>query len=250
MSCRPKRAVNRPNYRELADVQVPKRARSNTRNRATSSSTPEFYHLRILDRDEENGRVKVRYIGYSAKFDEWRREEDIVNLEDDDSSSEETSPFSCQSQLPTVTKFCLYEELAFRIKSLLNSNRKADPVCSVVMSFDSVHFEGLIRRGIRRNVVGKGKREVYCLASLTKLDDLLGERWYIRGLNSTGDFCYIEPGTVKYYLKFCKGKPDYQLQEDGSIITTCLRVRHQLVFQFVRNDGTSLQWHGILQSCC
>ena len=28
------------------------------------------------------------------------------------------------------------------------------------------------------------------------------------GLNNVGDFCYTEPGTVKYYLKSCKGKPD------------------------------------------
>jgi len=128
MLCRLKHAVYRANYCQLADVQVPKRTQNNTRNRATSSSTPELYHLWTLDRDEENGRVKIRYIGYSVKFDEWRKEEDIVNLGVDYSSSEEMSPFSCQStQLPMVTKFCLFEELGFRIKSFLCSNQKADP---------------------------------------------------------------------------------------------------------------------------
>ena len=58
------------------------------------------------------------------------------------------------------------------------------------MSFDSLHFEALIRRGARNGT--KGKCEVYGLSSLSKLDDLLGERWYMRGLNSAGDFCYIE----------------------------------------------------------
>ena len=249
MFSRPKRAVKRPNYRELADVKVPRIACSGSRNRMTTSSTSsELYRLRILERDEENGSVKVRYIGYGEDFDEWRKEEDIVNLEEDDSSADGTPPFSCQPELPTFTKFCLYKEMAFRIKSMLYSNRKADPLCSIVMSFDTVHFEGLIRRGIRRNEVG-GKKEMYGLASLTKLDDLLGEMWYIRGLNDVGDFCYIEPSTVKYYLRSCKGKLDHRLKEDGTIVPTYFGARNQLVFQFVRNDGTSLQWHKVLQSC-
>lgn len=81
------------------------------------------------------------------------------------------------------------------------------------------------------------------------MPDLLGEMWYMRGLNNVGDFCYTEPGTVKYYLKSCKGKPDYRLQEDGSIVTTFVVLRNQLILQFVRNDGIYIQWHGILQSC-
>ena len=167
MSSRPKRAVKRPNYRELADIKVPRIARNGSRNRMTTSSasSERLYHLRILERDEVNGSVKVRYIGYGEDSDEWRKEEDIVNLEEDDSSAEGTPPFSCQPELPTVTKFCLYKELAFRIKSMLYSNRKGDPLCSIVMSFDSVHFEGLIRRGTRRNDVGR-KKEMYGLASL------------------------------------------------------------------------------------
>lgn len=229
MLCRTRRTVKRPNYRELADVKIPKRVRSNIKKKVTGSSTSKLYRLRVLDKDEENSRVRVRYIGYSSEFDEWRRKEDIVNLEDDD-SSDIISPFSRpQLPVPTITEFCLYKELSFKIKSLLYSNRKADPACSVVMSFDSVHFEGLMRRGVKRNE-GKGKREVYGLASLTKLDDLLGERWYIRGLNSAGDFCYIEPGTVKYYLECCKGKLDYQLQEDGSITTMYFGIRHQFTY--------------------
>ena len=60
------------------------------------------------------------------------------------------------------------------------SSRKAYPVCSIVMSFDTLHFEALIRRGGT-----KDKQEVYGLSSLLKLDGLLGERWYMRGLKSS-----------------------------------------------------------------
>ena len=115
------------------------------------------------------------------------------------------------------------------------------------MSFDSLHFEALIRRGARNGT--KGKCEVYGLSSLSKLDDLLGERWYMRGLNSAGDFCYIEPGTVKFYLKCQRQKIDFQLQDDDIMKTQYFGSRCHLVFQFVRSNGTLAQWNSILRSC-
>ena len=115
------------------------------------------------------------------------------------------------------------------------------------MSFDSLHFEALIRHSVRNGT--KGKREAYGLSSLSKLDDLLGERWYMRGLNSAGDFCYIEPGTVKFYLKCQHQKFDFQLQNDGSMKTQYFGNRHHLVFQFVRSDGTLAQWNSVFRSC-
>ena len=64
------------------------------------------------------------------------------------------------------------------------------------MSFSIIYFEGLIRRGWKLCNTGQCKSEVYQLSSLTKLDDLQEERWYIRGINASGDFCYIQPGSV------------------------------------------------------
>lgn len=75
------------------------------------------------------------------------------------------------------------------------------------MSFYTIYFEGLIRRGTKCST-GK-RREVYHLPILTKLDDLLGERWYVRGINTAGDFCCVQPSTVKY-LRHSKRKFDYQ----------------------------------------
>ena len=189
--------------------------------------------------------MKVRYIGYGRKYDEWRKTDDIIDLNEDCNSDEETSPLLGSNQL---SKFCLFEELACRIKSSLVSNIKADPVCSIVMSFDSLHFEALIRRGTR-NGGARGRQEVYGLSSLSKLNDLLGERWYMRGLNSAGDFCYIEPGTVRFYLKCQSQKIDFQLQNDGTMKTQYFGIKHHLVFKFVRSDGTLAKWNSVLRSC-
>lgn len=241
MSERPKRLATRPDYRQLSDVKVPRIARrSNKGYKAGSSIDKKLYRLRVLEEDEENGRVKVGYIGFSDEYDEWRRLEDIVTVEEEE---EEEEDYLAPSRL----KFCLFEELACRIKSLLFSSRKASPVCSISMSFDRVHFDSLVMRGVRKET--KGKKEIYSLGSLSKLDDLLGERWYIRGINVAGDFCYIEPGTVSFYLKQSNPKPDYQLKDDGTLAKRYFGMQNQLVFQFVRNDGTSRQWNSVLQSC-
>jgi len=99
-----------------------------------------LYHLKVLERNEDW--VKVRYIGYGSKYDEWRSADDIVDLEENDDSSE-VEVFS-REQLSPVAKLCLFEELACNIKLLLYSNRKRDLVCSITISFDSLRFESLI----------------------------------------------------------------------------------------------------------
>jgi len=74
---------------------------------------------------------------------------------------------------------------------------------------------------------------MYSLSSLSKLDNVLGQLWCVRGLNRVGGFCYVEPGTVRFYLKTPQQKPDYQLQEDGTMKTHYFGFKNQLVFQFI-----------------
>ena len=244
MSARPKRLVSRPNYRQLANFKVPKTInKTHRRDKNGSLLDSTLYRLKILEEDEVKRRVKVRYIGYSDEYDEWRRIDEIVSIEDENDSDLAPSEPS-----PTASmKFCLFDELACRIKSLLFSSRKASPICSIVLSFDPLHFDSLVIRGTKKET--KGTKEIYSLSCLTKLDDLLGDRWYIRGINSVGDFCYVEPDSVRFYLKFLKLKPDFQMKEDGTLAKHCFGVKSQLVFQFIRSDGTSQQWGSVLRSC-
>ena len=115
------------------------------------------------------------------------------------------------------------------------------------MGFDVVYFEGLIRQGTQ---ISTGKtRKVYQMPDLTKLDDLLGKRWYIKGINAAGDFYYIQPGSVKYYLKQCKRKTEFQMQPDDSLRECVYGGSYQLVFQFVRNDGVLSQSNSVHNSC-
>ena len=121
-----------------------------------------------------------------------------MELRNSSSSDEATTT----TPVPSEGRFCFYNELRNNIKSMLVAKRKGDPVCTIVMNFDKVYFKGLIRRSVKTN--GRRNRDVYQLSSLSKLDDILGERWYVRGLNANGDFCYVQPKAVKYYFKNAK----------------------------------------------
>jgi len=138
----------------------------------------------------------------------------------------------------------VFEELAQRIKSLLTSSRKGDPNCCIVMQFDQVSFDSL---SLRCSLSAKHK--FYRVPNLMKLNDLLGERWFVRGLNISGDFCYIVRDTIKLCMKRAIGKPDYQWLNDRTMVKKFFGAQLQLVFSFVKGDGVASQWSSIVQSC-
>ena len=250
---RPKRTISQPNYAELADLKIPrmrsvKKASLGTRG-VTQTVGSQLCRLNVLERDVGRGLAKVRYVGYGAEFDEWRPMDDIIELSDGSSSDDQTVDGHSSGifQCPTFERFCLLKELGYRIKSLLISNRKGDPNCRTIMPFDQVSFDSLVLCGsLATSVNSHCKRKIYTLANLSKLDDLLGERWHIRGLNTAGDFCYIIHNSVRFYLKNSKGKIDYQLCSDGTLVKKYFGKGYYLVFSFVRGDGVSSQWNETL----
>ena len=143
----------------------------------------------------------------------------------------------------------LYEQLATNIKLQLVSYRKRSPYCRTSMNFDCIYFEGLIQRGLVISRTKHLKQQVYTVTRLSKLNDILGQRWYIRGLNSSGDFCYVKPNTVEFYLKHMSGKTEYQLLSDGTLSKNTFGAGCCLVFSFVRDDGTLHQWNTVLEQC-
>ena len=82
------------------------------------------------------------YIGYGEEYDEWKPVEDVVNVGDSCSDSEsECDEFSQSADTKSLRYklYSLYDELSFRIKSVLISNRKGDPICMVSVNFDTVY---------------------------------------------------------------------------------------------------------------
>ena len=255
-TCRPKRSISRPNYSELCDVHLPRERKERKKQINVQRKDPgkdsTFYRLKILEEDESRGLVKINYIGYSNEWDEWRRREDIIELNDEDTGDEDDRSMvdNCaMQQLLQMSPLNLYEQLATNIKSQLVSYRKRSPYCRISMNFDCIYFEGLIQRGLVISRTKHLRQQVYTVTRLSKLNDILGQRWYIRGLNSSGDFCYIKPNTVEFYLKHMSGKTEYQLLSDGTLSKNLFGAGCCLVFSFVRDDGTLHQWNTVLEQC-
>ena len=69
----------------------------------------------------------MRYIGYRREFDEWRLEGEVVNLSEEESDSDEGDYTGFRRPVPHPMS--VFEELAYKVKTLLTSNRKGDPTC-------------------------------------------------------------------------------------------------------------------------
>ena len=83
-TCRLHLNVNRQDYHQLADVKLPIVRKGRGRVEESSSTSNKLYTLQILEEDQENGRVKVGYASYSDEFDEWKRVEEVMSVDDDE----------------------------------------------------------------------------------------------------------------------------------------------------------------------
>jgi hypothetical protein len=194
-------------YKQLNDPPWPKEA-ANRRQKPASERKDKLYPVEIVERDSNDAsRVKIRYIGYSTGYDEWRNRSEIVDL---------TRP---SDQLPTLTSslgFSLYDRLASKIKNSLRSPRKSSPEVRIDMDFDyEIYNRDMKSLGQLKEM--KGGNEIYSIVHYGDLDAVLGPKWFIRGLNDAGDFCYTILNTVRFYLRKKLPLTDYQPHEDGQI---------------------------------
>ena len=93
---RPRRSVLKRDYREFADVKVPKRTKV-SKTREIESPDDKLYRLQVVEKDAVNELVKVRYIGYDSNYDEWRPASDIIDLTEDDPIQEDSISLGSKS---------------------------------------------------------------------------------------------------------------------------------------------------------
>ena len=193
----------------------------------------ELYPIEVIERDDEAKRVKVHYTGYGSSDDEWKDEDDIVDL----TQGCDVEP----THLITPT-FNLYQQLALKIKGSLQSSRKGTPEVRIVMDFDKLQFDGGIRRvGTLKTKKGHDK---FAIKNYSDLDEFLGRKWFIRGINSNGDFCYAMLETVRFYLSQKPPLVDFY-PEDQHFKKKLYHRGYNLVFSFVRVDGVASNFHSI-----
>lgn len=182
-----------------------------------------LYPVSVCENErDEQGRVKVHYIGYGAEYDEWREPSGLVHLDSPCVASE---------------KYDFHQELALRIKSALIPSRKSNPSVKIVMPFDKhVFCEGLASSGYKHR--STNHFTWYRITQYSDLDDILGKGWHFRGLNSAGDFCFVVPGTTEYYLRCRRPMNHFIPDNNGVPVKTCIPQGYSLHLTFIRGDGT------------
>ena len=191
---RPKRlSAKRHDYRALAEVHLP---RQRPKKHAAKDGV---YRISIVEEDEERSRVKVHYIGWPRRYDEWKQKSELIAIRDNDTPSDPDVARASAPQLCQPTWFSLYYELGTKIKQSLYCGRKDSPSVCISMPFDKIQFEGGLKScGIAsRNVHGIQR---YKVRHYRDLNHLLGSKWHFRGLNCNGDYGYVVLQTVEFYV--------------------------------------------------
>ena len=171
--------------------------------------------------------MKIHFIGYSSRYDEWRPLTDIIGK---------------RTLTMKEDSSCLrfHVELASKIKSNLSSSRKNSPEVRIEVPFDKGLYDSntsLKAKGREFKVV-RGVMH-YSLSSYSDLNPILGKNWHVKGINEAGDCCYVILETVRFFLRRRRQQVEHipdSASEHGTI-----RIEKEqgylLVFTFVRGDG-------------
>ena len=218
----------RVNYKELS--------KGTALPRSKRAKKQELFPIEIVENDITTGKVKIHYCGYSNDYDEWRDPGDIVDL-------------SSPSPTPLLTSsFSLHQELALKIKRSLQNTRKSSPEVRIEMEFDKVLYDSGLKVHGQMKKVQRGV-EIYSVAKYADLDELLGPKWFIRGFNENGDFCYAILDTVHYYLQAKRSLVDFKPASDNAKPRKCVYSQgYSLFFCFIRGDGVACDFHRIYTS--
>ena len=215
------RSSQRKNYRDLLICKIP---------RASSKKvdTRKLYSIEIIERKDD--RVKVHYVGYSSKYDEWKEKSEIEfpRPQCDQVEDEEAVVYE---------PFSLYKDLSLRIKRALSCNRKASPIIKLSMPFDLLSFNGGLK------LVGvPGKKssgiQYYKIKNYKDLYPFLGINWHVRGINGNGDYGYVLKETVEFCIRRCRRLTEYVYDpSDETIVKSSINAGYMLTFSFVCGFG-------------
>ena len=112
-------------YKALANIRLPRASRK------LGLKSNKLYPIKVIDKNSDNGLVKIHYAGYNTAYDDWRNEAEVVE------SNEASVEVSCELVKPLP----LYEQLCNRIKCAANSGRKDSPRVRIDMPF--AFYDGL-----------------------------------------------------------------------------------------------------------
>lgn len=189
-----------------------------------------LYEIEIVA--EDGPRVKVHYLGYESKYDEWKLKDEVVLKQPENSICRDFHPLT---------------ELACQIKRKLHPSRHEDPDVRIQVPGTKESFSQL-------EAIGKCKsNNKLTVSSYNDLVPLLGEKWFIRVTNRIGDFSYVVLPTVEFYLSTPRNLLEYDIKtnKDGTLSFEPMYMEqcYSIVFKFVRGDGNRQKLSEFLYNC-
>ena len=225
---------NKSSYKDLVNVELPRSLRKRKRTSTESQRCEKIFPIEIVGK--EGKKVKVHYIGYDNKYDEWKDEEEILDYNESRRlTMNKSNELMCKP-------FSLYEDLAIKIKRALTCRRSGSPLVKIVMPFDVLLFNGGLK------LAGKPSKKVsgvqyFTINHYKDLNKLLGKYWHVRGINSSGDYGFVIKDTLQFAIKRCRSVPDYVAHHhDDSevcVVKSLIDTGHCLTFNFTEGYGNS-----------
>ena len=99
---------------------------------------------------------------------------------------------------PSNQQYSPLTDLACAIKKHLQPSRSEDPEVRIQVPCDGESFQELREAGVIRSECGGAEK--YGVNDYHDLDEILGENWYLRIVNSAGDFSYAILATTSFHL--------------------------------------------------
>lgn len=127
-----------------------------------------------------------------------------------------------------------------KIKQALTCGRKSSPIVKINMAFDLIQFNGGLKTaGILFKTVHGVQH--FKIRNYQDLNPFLGDSWHFRGLNSNGDYGYVQLETVDFCLRRSRTLVEYYppQSDDQLPFKSCTDTGYVLLFCFVSNYGTA-----------
>lgn len=196
-----------------------------------SWSTKKLYELEIIDQKVVNGEsmLKVHYIGWSRKFDEWRVPSDVVDIPQ--------SLIKSSAEIETRFK----SELQIAVKESLHCNRKCDSLVELSIPLPRDTFKVMTDCGVQIS----SKPGKWTLHELTDLNEVIGKDWYYRIVNRFSDFSYVKKGSFTYWLAERPPLHEYNFSDSG-LSSKFTHRGFALKVKFVRGIGNKFDFESYI----
>lgn len=100
-----------------------------------------MFPIKVLQR--EGDKVKVHYVGYDKRYDQWKNQCDIEAITEDVVSRPESIQNEREADIDNSTvykPYSLYKDLSMQIKKSMVCSRNASPKVKIIMPFDLLMF--------------------------------------------------------------------------------------------------------------